>query len=103
MTRPHSMNFCDAPWMSGCSQPFRPDPLQGLSELPLIHRSWCPLRLEDAADPPDLETAKGKGEQTQLEVSPVQVVHHDAFWSFCQLRSRDRLNWFVFIAVLMPR
>ena len=54
----------------------RPDPLQGLAELPLTHRSWCPLLLEDAANPPDLKTAKGKGDQTQLDISPVQVFDH---------------------------
>jgi len=29
---------------------------------------------KDATDPPDLKTAKDKGDQTQLDVSPVQVL-----------------------------
>ena len=53
----------------------RPDPFQGSTELALTHRTWCPLLLEDAADPPDLKTPKSKGEQTQLKVSPVRVLH----------------------------
>ena len=55
-----------------------------------------------AAAPQYLEIAKGKSEQSQLEVSPIQVVHHAAFWSFCQIRSSDRLNWSVFV-LFMPR
>jgi len=37
-----------------------PDPLQCLAELPLTHWSWCPLLLEDAADPPDLKSANNR-------------------------------------------
>ena len=68
----HSIRLrCSAP-----SDLLRPDPLQGLAELAFAHRS-CQISLsQGAADPPDLETAKGKGEQTQLEVSRVQVVDH---------------------------
>jgi hypothetical protein len=33
---------------------------------------------KDAADPPDLKTAKGKGDQTQLDGSQVLVLHHTA-------------------------
>jgi hypothetical protein len=32
---------------------------------------------KDTANPPNLKTAKDKGDQTQLDVSPVQVVHPD--------------------------
>jgi hypothetical protein len=52
-----------------------PDPLQCLAELSLTQRSWCPLLPQGAADPPDLKTAKGKGNQTQLDGCPVQLVH----------------------------
>lgn len=41
----------------------------------------------------DLENAKNKGDQTQLEVSPVQGLHFVSFCSFAQIRSRDCLNW----------
>ena len=54
--------------------PLRPNPLQGLAECSFAHRS-CQITLpQSAADPPDLKTAKGKGNQTQLDVTPVQVV-----------------------------
>ncbi len=43
----------------------------------LTQRSLCPLLSEGAADPPDLKTAKGKGDQTQLDISPVEVLHQD--------------------------
>jgi len=37
----------------------------------------CQVAFADgAADPLDLDTAKGKGEQTQLEVSRVQVLNY---------------------------
>jgi hypothetical protein len=32
--------------------------------------------LVPAADPPHLKTAKDQGDQTQLDVSPVQVLHY---------------------------
>ncbi len=52
----------------------RPDPLQGLAEFALAQWS-CQVPLSHrAADPPDLQTASDQGEQTQLEVSRVQVV-----------------------------
>ena len=54
---------------------FRPDPLQRSPELTLTHRSCQGPLADGAADPPDLQTTKGKGEQTQLERSPVEVVH----------------------------
>ena len=57
--------------------PLRPDPLQGIAECPLAHRP-CQITLaQSAADPPDLKTTKGKGAQTELDVSPVQVLHLD--------------------------
>ena len=55
-------------WSSVC-----PDPFQGPAELPLA-QGWCQVPLaQSAADPPNLQTAKGQGEQSQLEGSPVQV------------------------------
>ena len=56
-----------------------PDPLQRLAELSTTLWS-CQVTLpKDATDPPDLKTAKDQGDQTQLDVSPVQVVHQDHF------------------------
>jgi hypothetical protein len=49
--------------------------------MPLLTIAYCLCQVslsKDAADPPDLETAKGKGDQSKLELSPVQVVHHAA-------------------------
>ena len=40
----------------------------------LVHRG--------VADPTDLETTNSKGEQTQWEVSRVQLVHHSALFAF---------------------
>ena len=53
-----------------------PDPFQRLTKLPLAQGSCQFPFPEDAADPPDLQTTEGKGNQTQLEVSRVQVVHY---------------------------
>ena len=37
----------------------------------------CQVTLRnDATDPPDLKTAKDQGDQTQLDVSRVEMVHH---------------------------
>jgi len=56
-----------------------PDPLQCFAELPtaLWARQVTPPK--DVANPPHLKTAKDQGDQTQLDVSPVQVLHH----TFC--------------------
>lgn len=53
-----------------------PDPFQRLPELSLAQGSCQVPPAEHAADPPNLKTAKDQGDQTQLEVSPVQLVHH---------------------------
>ena len=42
-------------------------------ELTLAQGSCQVTPSENAADPPDLKTAKDQGDQTQLDVSPVQV------------------------------
>ena len=50
-----------------------PDPLQRLAELSTTLWS-CQVTLpKDATDPPDLKTAKDQGNQTQLDVSRVQI------------------------------
>jgi len=48
----------------------------GFAELPtaLWARQVTPPK--DAANPPHLKTTKDQGAQTQLDVSPVQVVHY---------------------------
>ena len=51
---------------------------------------------EHTTDLPDLQTAEGKGDQTQLEISPVNGLHFVSFCASCsQIRSRDCLNWSV--------
>ena len=53
-----------------------PDPFQLLAELSTALWS-CQVTLpKDAANPPHLKTAKEQGDQTQLDVSPVQVLHY---------------------------
>ena len=59
----------------GSSDFLRPDPLQRPQELPLAHGSCQVPWAQDAPDPPDLETRKGKGEESQLDVTPVQTIH----------------------------
>jgi hypothetical protein len=54
--------------------PLRPDPLQGFAELSLTQWSCQVAPSQSAADPPHLKTPKDQGEQTQLEVSSIQVV-----------------------------
>jgi hypothetical protein len=66
---------------------FPPDPLQCLAELTFAHWTGAPLPSEHTADPPHLKTAKGKGNQTQLDGSPVQMFH-DAACCFCTFRHR---------------
>ena len=75
--------------------PLLPNPLQRLLELTLAQGSCQFPFPEDAADPPDLKTTEGKGNQTQLEATPVQVLHFAPFCSCAQIRSRDCLNWSV--------
>ena len=73
--------------------PLLPNPLQCLSELTLAQGS-CQFPLPDgAADPPDLKTTEDQGNQTQLEVSPVQVLPFAPFCSCTQIRSNVCLNW----------
>ncbi len=50
-----------------------PDPLQGLTELSTALWSCKVSPPKDAADPPNLKTAKGKGDQSQLDVSRFQI------------------------------
>ena len=69
MTRPHPMKFCYELWVVGPSGSFVPNPLQRLTKLPLAQGSRHFPFPKDAADPPDLQTTEGKGNQTQLEVS----------------------------------
>ena len=57
-----------------------PDPLQRLAELSTALWSCQVTPPKDAANPPDLKTAKDQGDQTQLDVSPVQVVNQDHFF-----------------------
>jgi hypothetical protein len=53
-----------------------PDPLQRLAELSTTLWS-CQVTLpKDTANPPHLKTAKDHGDQTQLDVTPVQVPHY---------------------------
>ena len=47
-------------------RPFLPDPLQRFSELPTALWSRQVTPPKDAADPPDLKTAKDQGDQTLL-------------------------------------
>ena len=56
-----------------------PDPLQCFAKLPSALWFCQVTPPEDAANPPHLKTAKDHGDQTQLDVSPVQVVHQDHF------------------------
>ena len=56
-----------------------PDPLKRLAELSTILWSCQVTPPEDAANTPHLKTAKDHGDQTQLDVSPVQVVNQDHF------------------------
>jgi hypothetical protein len=57
----------------------RPDPLQRFAKLPTALCSCQVTPPKDAADPPNLKTAKDQGDKTQLDVTPVQVVHQDHF------------------------
>lgn len=59
-----------------CSVFLRPDPLQGLAELSLAQGSRQFPPTQEAADPPDLKSDECQGDQTQLDASPVQVLHH---------------------------
>jgi len=56
-----------------------PDLLQCFAELPTALWSCQVTPPKDAADPPNLKTAKGKGNQTQLDGCPVEVLHQTAF------------------------
>jgi hypothetical protein len=51
---------------------------QGPTKLTLVHGSRQVSPAKSAADPPELQTAKGNGEQHQLEISPIQSsrIHH---------------------------
>ena len=69
-----------------------PDPCQRLTKLALAQGSCQFPFPKDTADPPDLKTTEGKGNQTQLEVSPVQVLPFAPFCSCTQIRSRVCLN-----------
>jgi len=53
-----------------------PDPFQRPLELLLAQWSCQVPLAESASDPPDLQTANGKGDQTKLDVSPVEVLHY---------------------------
>jgi hypothetical protein len=79
MTSLHPMKFCNGVRAAGVfSGAFRPDPLQRLAKI-LGAQGACQVTpAEGAADPPDLQSPKDKGDQTQLEVSPVQVLHQTA-------------------------
>ena len=79
MTRSHLMKFCYESWAVGPSGSFVPNPLQRLTQLPLAKGSFQFPFPEDTADPPDLQTTEDQGNQTQLEVSPVQVLHFAPF------------------------
>jgi hypothetical protein len=46
------------------------DSLQGPTELIILHRPCQVVLADGTADPLDLKTAKGKSEQSQLQVSP---------------------------------
>ena len=69
-----------------------PDVFQRLAKLPLAQGSCQFPFPEDAADPPDLQTSEGKGNQTQLEVSPVQLLHFASSFARAQIRSKVCLN-----------
>ena len=65
-------------------RPFLPDPLQRFSELRTALWSRQVTPPKDAADPPNLKTAKDQGDKTQLDVSPVQVLHYACCCAFRQ-------------------
>ena len=70
-----------------------PDFLQCLAKLPLAQGSYQLALAKKRADPANLKTAKGKGNQAQLQVSPVQRFHFGcACASCCQIRSKDCLT-----------
>lgn len=83
----HSMKNCKG--ARGCSGRLSPDPLQRLAELARVQRCRRVSSSQDAADPPDLQTPKDKGDKTQLDVSPVQVFLHTVCSSLCQVRSSN--------------
>jgi hypothetical protein len=61
-----------------------PTAISGISRaqnkrLYLSTRLTPAINLIDTGHPPHLKTAKDKGDQTQLDVTPVQVLHH----TFC--------------------
>ena len=86
----HSMKNCKG--ARGRSGRLSPDPLQGLAELAHFHL-WCRVSpSQNAADPPDLQTPKDKGDKTQLDVSPVQVFLHTVCSSLSQVRSSNCLE-----------
>ena len=58
-----------------------PDPLQRFAKLPTALCSCQVTPPKDAADPPNLKTAKDQGDKTQLDVTPVQLLHHTAYLS----------------------
>ena len=71
----------------------RPNPLQRLTGLTLAQGSCQFPFPKDTADSQDLQNAKNKGDQTQLEVSPVNGLHFVSFCASCtQILSRDCLN-----------
>jgi len=53
-----------------------PDPLQCFAELSTALWSCQFPFPKDTANPPDLKTAKEHGDQTQLDVTPVEVLHY---------------------------
>ena len=53
----------------------RPDALQRAPELPLGHRPGQAPPTQGAADPPDLQATKDQGEQPQLDIAPIQLLH----------------------------
>lgn len=55
-----------------------PDLLQAPPEFLLTHGPRETTTAHGAADPPDLQCTKGKGKHAQLDVAPVQMLHHGA-------------------------
>jgi len=70
----------------------RPDILQGLAKVSFCHGFGKVSLSHQATDPPDLQTREGKSNKAQLDISPVQLLHHDTCRLLAQRRSRECLN-----------
>ena len=65
---------------AGCCQvlrsgSFRPDRFQCLAKFAVTDRTSPATPEQDFANPPDLQPPEGQSQQSQLDVTPIQMVH----------------------------